>query len=168
MYERLNVGCGPVQLLGYLNMDIESQAYVHGARFQRCDVRSGLPLGAGQAVEVRADQFIEHLTLPELAAFVCEAHRVLTPGGELRLSFPDVRAIAELAGRGELDYVARNEGLEDGSGMPLGLALLNYCVTAWGHKSILTLETVLPMVRERFEVIWHCVQVTNALIIARR
>lgn len=166
----LNIGCGPWVLPGYVNLDLQTYSEWASAppgATMLCDVRQGLPFPDGTAASILAEQFLEHLSLPEMPPFLDECRRVLCPGGRLQLTFPDVAAIAEIAARGEQDFVSEGEGCIV-PGVPPGLCVLNHVATGWGHKSILTLGTVRPMVRKRFEVLWACVNGTNALVIARR
>jgi len=155
--DRVNVGCGTILLPGYINLDVDG---AEGG--VQCDVRDGLPFGNGELAEVRADQFIEHLTVDDLREFLRECARVLCQGGEIRLSFPDIAAIAGMAARRELDAVAHQECVDS------GLGLLNYMGHGWGHKSILTLELVQREVTTWFEPMWACVVGTNGLLIARK
>ena len=160
MFERVNVGCGDNPLPGYINLDIDA-----GEGRRQCDVREGLPFVAGSMAEVRADQFLEHLTLAELAAFLDDCKRVLCVGGEVRFSFPDIDGIAKAAARGDLDGVPIDEESSQAD-VPKGFAVLNFMHSGWGHKAILTTTFVERMIAERLQVTWRAIVVTNGLVIA--
>lgn len=58
------------------------------------DVRRGLPFPTGSVHGVFAAHFFEHLTREEGAALLAECHRVLEPGGAIRLVVPDLEPLA--------------------------------------------------------------------------
>jgi hypothetical protein len=167
MLDRVNVGCGPRPLPGYINVDIVDYPECHapGIEFRQVTAGEGLPFGDGTLAEVRADQFLEHLTLPELAAFVDDCARMLCVGGEVRFSFANIAAIAALAATGELDVVADREGCGC-AGVPRGLAVLNHARHGSGHRTILTTALVEQLVAQRLHVTWHAIVGTNGLVIA--
>jgi SAM-dependent methyltransferase len=88
---RLHWGCGSVIAPGWINSDIMDGPGVDIP----CDIRRGLPLSDGSV-----DYIVSHHALPDLGLYdqvpaLRELHRVLRPGGVLRLSLPDLdRAIA--------------------------------------------------------------------------
>ena len=96
---RLHWGCGPVRPQEWLNADIESGAGIDVS----ADIRKGLPLESDSF-----DYAVSHHALQQLDVYAAldalvELHRVLVPGGVLRLGLPDLdRAIDALqAGRQE-------------------------------------------------------------------
>jgi len=52
----------------------------------RADLRAGLPFGDGEFDHVVMLAVLEHLTEPEKV--LCEAHRVIAPGGSLIMTWP--------------------------------------------------------------------------------
>lgn len=167
----LNVGCGMRPLRGYVNLDTQQYTGVDYSQveFWTCDIRQGIPCANEAACEVRADQFLEHLSLAEEVQFLREAWRVLCIGGELRLSFPDIAAMAEECAAGRQDFVADRDKLVM-DGVPKGLSVLNHIAYGgWGHKAILTVELVRMMIAAMgFHVQWTARVSTNGLILARR
>lgn len=91
---RLNIGCGPLLLDGYLNLDIE-QVAEDGESFLRCDVRRGLPFPDVSVDFINASHFVEHLTLPQAVGLLVECRRVLRPDGRLRVAVPDLYVLAK-------------------------------------------------------------------------
>jgi SAM-dependent methyltransferase len=86
---RLNLGCGPNVVPGWINMDVRP---VPGAL--QGDLRSGLPLADASMDCIAAIHLIQDLPYPEIAPALAEMRRVLRPGGALRLAVPDLdRAI---------------------------------------------------------------------------
>jgi len=169
---RVNVGCGPLPLPGYVNLDKRAYAAWEGRADCRVhDVREGLPFADGSIAEVRGDQFPEHLSLPELAAFLQECRRVLAERGEVRLSFPDMIGIAQMAAAGGLDGVLPANGREPTPGVPAGLTVMDMVARceAWGHVTCLTVELLQQMVQAAgLAVDWIARCGTNGLVIARQ
>jgi len=82
----LHLACGATRLPGWLNID--------GNLFRRpdmwLDLRNRFPFGANTIAGIVACHFLEHLYEEELGHFLSECHRVLKPGGFIRLSVPDL------------------------------------------------------------------------------
>jgi SAM-dependent methyltransferase len=117
---RLNLGCGERTPRGWLNVD-----YSVGARLGRIpglprigralglfrlswspeifahDLRRVFPWGDASADVVYSSHSLEHLSPAEGRRFMRECHRVLRPGGVIRIVVPDLRACVEqyLAGK---------------------------------------------------------------------
>lgn len=114
---RLHVGSGPARLEGWLNVDRQDLPEVDLV----ADVTAGLPVDEGAAEAVFAEHFLEHLPLDDAVAFLREAHRVLAPGGWLRLTTPNLDWVVAT------HYVHRED--------PLGKALgLNLGFHGWSHR----------------------------------
>ena len=82
---KLHLGCGERHIPGFVHVDIRPLPHV--------DVVSGLaslPMFADGSVElVYASHVLEHFGRHEAQAVLSEWHRVLRPGGLLRLAVPD-------------------------------------------------------------------------------
>jgi SAM-dependent methyltransferase len=100
---RLNLGCGPKAAPGWLNCDVAALAGVD----LRSDLRAGLPLAQASVDCIAGIHLLQDLEWPRIAPALRELHRVLKPGGVLRLAVPDLdKAIhAYLAGDGRYFYV---------------------------------------------------------------
>jgi len=86
----INLGCGPVARSGWVNCDARDLPGVD----LRCDLRSGLALGANYADYIAAIHVLQDLAYAEIVPALREIRRVLKPGGVLRLAVPDIdRAI---------------------------------------------------------------------------
>jgi predicted SAM-dependent methyltransferase len=89
----LNVGSGGRGRAGWINTD--AVGHPSDQTFP-CDVRRGIPLSDGSVARIFAEHVVEHLRFRhELPAVLREFHRVLAPGGRLRIIVPDGRRFAE-------------------------------------------------------------------------
>lgn len=78
---RLNLGCGRDVLPGWVNVDASDQL---GPGVEVWDLdEHPWPFDTGSVSEIRAVDIYEHLDNP--VGFMVEAHRVLEPGGMLRI-----------------------------------------------------------------------------------
>jgi len=96
----LNVGCFVNMLLNtietqWLNidaLDLATYAKAYGYSFQQLDART-LPFPDDSFDYLVASHFLEHLTADEGIVFLQECHRVLKPGGLIRIAVPDAEKL---------------------------------------------------------------------------
>jgi len=114
----LHVGCGRTPLPGWINVDLQILPGVDAV----VDVTAGLCFRSVSAVF--AEHFLEHLALDEAIGFLAEVHRVLAPGGWLRLSTPN------------LEWVLATHFRPAGSapGADRGTLELNRAFYGWEHR----------------------------------
>lgn len=162
---RVNVGCGPLPLPGYENLDLQAYPEWTGEITTKVwDIRAGLPYPDRSIAEVRGDQLLEHLTLAEIVAFLDECQRVLCPLGEVRFSFPDITTA-----RRDIIDASRVEELGQGiPGVENEFVAFNMLAWQWEHRTVLTVEYLLPMFAQRFTVLHAATFWTNGTIIARK
>lgn len=139
---RLHLGCGDKRLEGWVNIDGQALPGVdHVADLRR-------PLEFRDVDAVFSEHLLEHLAIGDALALLLEIHRVLCPGGWLRLSTPN------------LDWVWRNCYVrvagEPGSDLAAAL-VLNRSFHGWGHRFLWN----EPLLREAlaacgFEAIRAC------------
>lgn len=83
----LNVGSGGRGRDGWINIDALSK---HRDLYLALDIRRPLPLRNGQVQRLFAEHVIEHLEFrEELPRVLTEFHRVMVPGGIVRIVVPD-------------------------------------------------------------------------------
>ena len=133
---KLQIGAGSNNPAGWLNTDIEpspDQAYL--------DATKPLPFRDGSLYYVFGEQVIEHVTYEEAIGFLREAHRVLVPGGKVRLVTPNLLSFVALFGEQKPDtYIARKLDFHEwpkDSPDPACL-ILNYQMRSWGHQFLYT------------------------------
>ncbi len=135
---KLQIGAGPNNLKGWLNTDVEpeaNQAYL--------DASKHFDLPDASVRYVFGEQVIEHLTYEEGGVMLKESHRVLAPGGKIRIATPN---LANLVGffeepkhTGAQAYLDRQGKLYN---VPFYLEpetfTLNRLTHDYGHKFIYT------------------------------
>lgn len=89
---KLHLGCGDVFLPGYLNVDISSSFAGVGRPDHVADIRHLPHLASGSFDEVYACHVLEHIEFTDVLLTLREWHRLLAPGGTIRLSTPDLDA----------------------------------------------------------------------------
>ena len=79
---RLNIGCGLAKLKNYINLDCNPDVQPDVLR----NMERGLPFNDNTFDEILCEQTLEHVN--DLIFCMNEIHRVLKPGGILKLSVP--------------------------------------------------------------------------------
>jgi predicted SAM-dependent methyltransferase len=82
----LNIGCGFCHHPAFTNVDFVSDS----PEVISCDLRKGIPFADGQFEFVYHSHVLEHFDLPGARKLLRECHRVLAPGGIIRISVPDL------------------------------------------------------------------------------
>lgn len=130
---KLQIGSGPQALPGWLNTDlIAGDVYLHLGR--------RLPLPDGAFAFAFGEHVIEHLTEDQGSALLAELHRVLRPGGVLRVTTPDLQKIIAIYEDrnpviGRDDYL-RFLGESTGKHQERPAQLFNDYLRLWGHRFI--------------------------------
>jgi predicted SAM-dependent methyltransferase len=88
----LNVGCGAHFHSNWVNLDIVPA----GPGVRQHDLRAPLPFKQGEFAAVYHSHVLEHLPHSQALPFLRECHRVLAPGGILRVVVPDLETIVRL------------------------------------------------------------------------
>lgn len=81
---RLHLGCGPVALPGWINVDNQPYAGIDLV----WDLAMGIPFRSARYIF--AEHFIEHLSLDQGASFLDRCRKALQEDGTLRLSTPNL------------------------------------------------------------------------------
>ena len=84
--KRLNWGCGPCITPGWINSDRNPGEGID----LNCDIREGLPLESNTLDYIVSIHALQDLPYSDLLPALRELHRVLKPGGVLRLGLPDL------------------------------------------------------------------------------
>ena len=106
-FKGLHVGCGPRPRLGWMNSDIvatvnkillprRSSNTSHEAEIDFIlDITKPLPFPDCCLDAIQSSEVVEHIERQCVKPFFMEAYRVLRPGGTLRFTTPDLRAICQ-------------------------------------------------------------------------
>jgi predicted SAM-dependent methyltransferase len=129
---KLHLGCGPLALPGWVNIDNQRYPGVDKV----LDLRKGLPYK--DVSFVFAEHFIEHLAYDDALKLMRESRRVLRDDGVLRLSTPN------------LDWVwvthYRLDAAEDQQ--VAACFYLNRAFRGWGHQFLYNERTLTATLRD--------------------
>src|SRR5262249_43245401 len=87
-----NLGCGQRYHPDWVNMDLVSS----GMGVIAPDLGQGIPLPDSSCEVVYHSHVLEHIRRPEVMAFMKGCHRILKPGGIVRIAVPDLERICRL------------------------------------------------------------------------
>jgi predicted SAM-dependent methyltransferase len=88
---KLHFGCGPVLLQGWINIDL----HVNPAKGVVWDVTKPFPLPDNSCRCIYHEHLLEHLPPAQGAAFLKDCHRLLMPGGVVRIAMPSLQYVIE-------------------------------------------------------------------------
>lgn len=81
---KLNVGCGPTEIDGYIGIDRKKGTEAFPLAYED-----------GTVSEVYASHVLEHFKSSDIPNVIADWHRVLKPGGVIRIGVPDFKYCAE-------------------------------------------------------------------------
>ncbi|MBI5837009.1 MAG: methyltransferase domain-containing protein [Candidatus Eisenbacteria bacterium] len=123
-HTKLHLGCGPHVMEGWANLDLEA-----GEGAIAFDLTRPLPLADGAITHVYSEHFLEHLTREQGLALMRECHRVLVPGGVLRVSTPD---LAKMVMEYLMSRTTEWRDMEWNPATPC--QMMNEGMRLWGHQ----------------------------------
>jgi predicted SAM-dependent methyltransferase len=139
---KLQIGAGPHSLPGWLNSDIvpeKGQVYLDAIR--------PFPLPSASFQCVFAEQLIEHLSYEGASVMFRESHRILRPGGRIRIVTPDLSTLVAMfkkpmdpAARHFMDAQIAWTGLN--TNPTAECFILNQFFSSWGHRFLYDPETL--------------------------
>jgi len=89
---KINLGSGHWKLPGWINVDLDTASLPEIC----ANLAGGLPFKSAVAELMHTEDFIDQLELPQARDFLLECHRILLPGGTLRILTPDLEKLATL------------------------------------------------------------------------
>lgn len=89
---KLNIGCNIDVLDNWFNVD--SQPFYPGQYFM--DATARFPFPTASFDFVRSEHMIEHVPYPAGVGMLLECHRVMRPGGFIRIATPDLKKLVKL------------------------------------------------------------------------
>lgn len=122
----VNLGCGSRFHPDWVNLDLHPTS----PHVLRADLSRGIPLNDASCQAVYSSHLLEHLRRTDVLPFLAECHRVLTPGGTIRIVVPDLERTCR-------DYLSSLEA--SASGHPSAIPDLQW----------MTIELLDQLVREQ-------------------
>lgn len=94
---KLNAGCGKLYWEGWVNIDNSREV----GRIDLCwDLGRGIPVPDESCGAIHSEHMLEHLNVEQGLTFLRECHRVLAPGGVLRIAMPSLDDMIEKSAAG--------------------------------------------------------------------
>ena len=134
---RLHLGSGNEHKDGWVNIDLAGYPVEAAWNLAR-----PLPLPGGSAEAVFHEHLLEHLTLEQGLAFCVESHRLLRPGGILRVGVPDAGAAAHSYADDAGAFLERVR-----PGRPTAMLALQELFYYAGHRTMYDFETLVLLLR---------------------
>jgi predicted SAM-dependent methyltransferase len=152
---RVNLGSGGDPAEGWINID------VHGAgpRQLRWDIRERLPFAESTVALVYASHVVEHLEFrEETPALLQELHRVVQPGGGVRIVVPDAARFLEAYVTGDGEQWAALGLSRLPADMPTPMAMVNHIFSQNGeHQFGYDFETLALLLKNAgFDTVARC------------
>lgn len=142
---KLNIGCGPLHIDGWVNLD-----QILSSKIVYANIVKGIPIKGEMAQHIHSEHFIEHLEYHEALMFLQECFRVLRSGGTFRLIMPDAEKYIRSYSNGDTHFFTQLENL---GGVPdlldTPLRVINQMFRMGGdHKFAWDFDTLAKRLRE--------------------
>lgn len=133
---RVSIGCGQVRFNGWIHLDMDTQAHPDYV----WDTRWGLPFESKTVELIANEHFLEHIPIEDANKLLEECHRVLKPGGTLRIAMPSLDHLLQTYG--SADWRTQFEFLQwpHYSSIKTWGELANIVFRHFGHQWIYTRE----------------------------
>ncbi len=140
---KLHIGCGSNTLKGWLNADFYPPPE---KPILNLDARKPFPFSDSSFDYIFSEHMIEHIPYEDGCHMLQECHRVLRPGGRIRLSTPDLQFLLGLynAEKSTLQkrYIAWSAETFIPHGEATDTMVINNFVRDWGHCFIYDEKTL--------------------------
>lgn len=149
---KLEVGAGPNGKPGWLATDLAGGTSAAGAPIVAMDATQPFPIPDASFDYVYSEHMIEHVGFDDGLNMLGECHRILKPGGALRIVTPSVKFLQRIiaSDRNELEDRYRSWSVIASIIDPPAVTnafFLNNFVRAWGHQFIYDHETLTLALR---------------------
>ena len=135
---KLQIGCGPMVVEGWLNTDLEPAAERGIIHLDICET---MPFPDNSFAIIFSEHVIEHITLESTLQHLHDCRRVLRPGGVLRIALPDLDFLfdyykPQLTPTQQSFLDVMSEEFHPGFPLRSPTILFNDYVRLWGHQFI--------------------------------
>lgn len=139
----LQIGAGPTSAAGWLRTDLEPRP--RGSVF--LDATRRFPIPDATFDFVHSEHMIEHVPFEGGAAMLRECHRILKPGGRIRLATPDLAVLLGLYGRENVGVAKRlidavGNGVFQNPACAKPIFAINSAFRDYGHQFLYDEETL--------------------------
>jgi len=140
--KKLQIGCGRNPLSGWLNTDllaIQKVVYM--------DATKPLPFPDNTLDYIYSEHIFEHISYRDGGKFLKESHRVLKPGGRIRIATPDMAFLIRLYSESETEVSKRyiknsiDRYVQEPKLCARAVVVNNFFYN-WGHQFIYDFETL--------------------------
>jgi SAM-dependent methyltransferase len=146
---RLNWGCGSWTPPGWINSDIKDGPGIDLS----CDIRQGLPLAEESMEYIVSVHALPEMPFNDIVPALKELHRVLKPGGVLRLALPDLLKGVRAFERGDRDYFL----VPDEDAKRLGAKLVVQLIWYGYSRTLFTADFIEELLlKAGFQRVVHC------------
>jgi predicted SAM-dependent methyltransferase len=140
--KKLHIGCGHNTLTGWLNSDY----YPTQADVIHLDATKQFPLPSNSFDYVFSEHMIEHVNYNDGLKMLRESHRIMKPGGKIRISTPDLKFLIELYTDSktqlQADYIKWAGETFTKTEEKTDTIVINNFVRDWGHLFIYDKKTL--------------------------
>ena len=140
--KKLQIGCGRNPLSGWLNTDLlANQKVVY------MDATKPLPFPDNTLDYIYSEHIFEHISYRDGGKFLKESHRVLKPGGRIRIATPDMAFLIRLYSESETEVSKRyiknsiDRYVQEPKLCARAVVVNNFFYN-WGHQFIYDFETL--------------------------
>ena len=152
---KLHIGCGPFVMEDWLNVDINC----HRPDIRYLDAGKPYPFPDNSYDYIYSEHLFEHLSIEEQSVMLQECHRILKPGGRMRMAMPNLHFLMELylhpdkeCNRKYLAWSYKLFGMKQGvpevSEKNYPTYVINNFFHLWGHQFIHTPESLKEAAEE--------------------
>lgn len=139
---KVHLGCGPVHLDGWVNVDINRAVKPD----VRSDLRTGFPAPTSSVGFIFSEHVLEHLTLEDGCRLFADASRALTSSGVMRIAMPDLGYIVDRYLGDWRDQVWLQEPAYRMIDSPA--RMLNFALRSWEHLYVYDLAELTLRLNE--------------------
>jgi len=141
-HAKVHLGCGPVHLDGWVNVDID-----RGVKPDvRADLRTGFPAPPSSVAFMFSKHVLEHLTLEDGCRLFADSRHALMPGGVLRIAMPDLRYVVDRYLGNWRNHAWLQEPAYQTIDIPA--RMLNFALRSWEHLYVYDLAELTLRLNE--------------------